>query len=141
MEPLSRTWVWSNVPLCRQGLGYDHDRLAAALCSSSGSLTGCLGDRIRGHPQCLCVPTSRAGRRSPSSPGTRAEAQPDVVEPDHSAPSGSSLLALPGLQVPTHSGFDCDAGASLGQSLTVCLPVAGIRFRICTIWPLCTAGY
>lgn len=58
-----------------------------------GSLTGCLGDRIRGHPRRLCVPTPRAGRRFPSSPGTPAEAQPGVVEPDHSESSIGKFLA------------------------------------------------
>jgi hypothetical protein len=104
---------WPGVPLHIQGLGYDHDRMAAALRSSPLVANGCL----KGHPRRLCVPTPKAGRPSPASLVWRLRAR---VRPSqaglslaHSGRSSGKFLVDPSMPAGSNSGFDREEETSL----------------------------
>lgn len=94
--------LWPGVSLCRQGLGYDHDRMAAALRSFSAGRLWLPGRPDWGHPRRLCVPMPRAGRL-PQRTGNK-DGGPAALCGASLATQGAlpeSLYALSGLPVLT----------------------------------------
>lgn len=119
------------MPWPRQGLGYDHDRMAAAWRSYSAGPERQLRRSDWGEfSSFLCAHSEGKEAFADFNGETRLSSGLSQARWNDTQGTATKLPLLSRPAGPG-SGFNRDKGAPLGQRLAVCVPVASIRVRGC----------